>query len=192
MPKLSADNCRNISVYRLKEWDLFDHDIRSGTIWWSRPGAEKRNSVDYAINLNSNTFTLAYTITQGKIDIEHSYPLLQTDCNYGGRRYWFECSIYHQGRYCGRRVAKLYLGGGGKYFACRYCYDLTYDSRIDGFAYTEWHIDRDAKKIGRWYYNGKLTRKHRSLMKKQCAVDKHWMEFMATMPKISKTLEVDH
>lgn len=29
---------------------------------------------------------------------------------------------------CGRRVRKLYLGPGGTYFACRHCYNLTYES----------------------------------------------------------------
>lgn len=43
-----------------------------------------------------------------------------TPCNYGGLRPWFICMT------CGRRVAKIYLGG--KYFACRLCLDLTYRS----------------------------------------------------------------
>jgi hypothetical protein len=29
---------------------------------------------------------------------------------------------------CGRRVGKLYLPPGGKYFGCRHCYNLTYTS----------------------------------------------------------------
>ncbi|MEI6127263.1 MAG: hypothetical protein WCQ99_12005 [Pseudomonadota bacterium] len=41
---------------------------------------------------------------------------------FGGSRYWFLCP----GRGCGRRVGKLY--GAGKYFLCRHCYNLTYDS----------------------------------------------------------------
>jgi len=43
-----------------------------------------------------------------------------TPCNYGGLRPWFSCMN------CGRMVAVLYLGG--KYFACRHCYNLTYTS----------------------------------------------------------------
>lgn len=43
-----------------------------------------------------------------------------TPCNYGGHRPWLICMN------CGRRVAVLYLGG--KYFACRHCYNLTYTS----------------------------------------------------------------
>jgi hypothetical protein len=43
-----------------------------------------------------------------------------TPCNYGGHRPWLICM------HCGRRVAVLYLRG--KYFACRHCQDLTYQS----------------------------------------------------------------
>jgi hypothetical protein len=32
------------------------------------------------------------------------------------------------GRYCGRRVGKLYLPPGGLYYGCRHCYRLTYTS----------------------------------------------------------------
>lgn len=35
-----------------------------------------------------------------------------------GRR-WFVCSVHANGRYCGRRVALLYLAG--ELFACRRC-----------------------------------------------------------------------
>ena len=41
-------------------------------------------------------------------------------CNYGGERIWFKCP------HCGRRRAVVY--GAGKYFACRKCYNLTYET----------------------------------------------------------------
>ncbi len=33
-----------------------------------------------------------------------------------------------EGRPCGRRVGKLYLPSGGRYYGCRHCYRLTYTS----------------------------------------------------------------
>jgi hypothetical protein len=41
--------------------------------------------------------------------------------DHGGERAWFLCPA--EG--CGRRVARLYVGGAG-IFACRYCYGLAY------------------------------------------------------------------
>ncbi len=43
-----------------------------------------------------------------------------TQCNYGGKRIWSLCPG------CGKRVAILY--GAGKYFLCRHCCNLTYET----------------------------------------------------------------
>jgi len=49
--------------------------------------------------------------------VEQRVPITWTACHLGGRRPWFICSVYSDGRYCGRRVAVLY--GAGELFACR-------------------------------------------------------------------------
>jgi len=56
-------------------------------------------------------------------------PIIWTVPNYGGKRPWFRCDHQGYGVGCGRRVGKLYLPPGAMYFACRHCYDLTYQSR---------------------------------------------------------------
>lgn len=55
---------------------------------------------------------------------DESYPVYLdwTSCHFGGQRPWFLCPA----RGCGRRVAILYSGG---IFACRHCYELTYQSQ---------------------------------------------------------------
>jgi hypothetical protein len=59
--------------------------------------------------------------------IEQRVPITWTGCHFGGQRPWFICSVYSNGRYCGRRVAVLY--GAGEFFACRRCYQLAYVSQ---------------------------------------------------------------
>jgi hypothetical protein len=56
---------------------------------------------------------------------KYRYPifLASTRCNLGGHRTWFQCPTAG----CGRRTAKLYLGN--RYFACRTCYGLAYQSQ---------------------------------------------------------------
>jgi hypothetical protein len=49
--------------------------------------------------------------------IEQRVPIAWTACHLGGRRPWFVCSVYSNGRYRGRRAAVLY--GAGQLFACR-------------------------------------------------------------------------
>jgi hypothetical protein len=48
-----------------------------------------------------------------------------TQCNFGGERPWFLCP----GIGCGRRVAVLHAAG--RYFLCRHCYGLSYESQRD-------------------------------------------------------------
>ena len=47
-------------------------------------------------------------------DVRQTVPLKWTPCRFGGERPWFICSVYSNGRYCGRNVTKLY--GAGKLF----------------------------------------------------------------------------
>jgi hypothetical protein len=55
--------------------------------------------------------------------VKEPVPLEWTPCNFGGERPWFVCP----GAGCGRRVAVLY--GPGRYFLCRHCYGLSYQSQ---------------------------------------------------------------
>ena len=59
--------------------------------------------------------------------VEQRVPITWTACHLGGSRPWFICSVHSNGRYCGRRVAVLYIAG--ELFACRRCYGLAYASQ---------------------------------------------------------------
>jgi hypothetical protein len=61
--------------------------------------------------------------------ITQRIPIAWTPCTLGGRRPWFRCEAYSNGKYCGRRVALLYSAGGA--FACRHCYGLAYDCQAE-------------------------------------------------------------
>ena len=57
-------------------------------------------------------------------DESHPVELEYTDCHFGGVRPWFRCP----NRECQDRVRKLYFPRGGRYWLCRDCYDLQYQS----------------------------------------------------------------
>ena len=190
MSKIVAEDCRHISIYRLKEWGAFDNDFHWGGVHWTDYWSDQKNSISYKLDRtdpSNMSITLIYTITDSwtgeKHNMEQKYPIVKTQCNYGGTRYWFICSVYHNGAYCGRRVAKLYLCSGSRYFACRHCYDLTYRSRIDGYSYTAPVIDEYADKIKRWYYRGQPTRKHRQYEKMQMSVLNVWSRLLSKVRK---------
>jgi len=73
-------------------------------------------------------------------DVRESVPLSWTECNFGGERPWFICP----GAGCGRRVAILY--GPGRYFLCRHCYDLSYQSQRDNKIYRALHRAQDIRR----------------------------------------------
>jgi hypothetical protein len=66
-------------------------------------------------------------------DVQEPVPLDWTACSFGGERPWFVCPEVG----CGRRVALLY--GPGRYFLCRHCYDLAYQSQQDKAMYRALH-----------------------------------------------------
>ncbi len=53
----------------------------------------------------------------------------------GGNGWWFRCPLVANDRPCGRQVRKLYLPPGARYFGCRYCHDLTYESCQESHKY---------------------------------------------------------
>ena len=70
---------------------------------------------------------LHYTL--GSVPQDHRVRLTTTPCHYGGRRWWWRCSIM------GQRAMKLHLPAGASQFASRAAYGLGYaiqrQSRMD-------------------------------------------------------------
>ena len=60
--------------------------------------------------------------------VDYKVQLVTTKPNYGGHRWWFICPIVRRDGGPPRRVAKLYLPSGSKYFGSREAYGLTYTS----------------------------------------------------------------
>jgi hypothetical protein len=95
---------------------------------WSRADRET-GSIQGVVSVGDlpDQVTLLYRHRRGLggewEDVREPVDLAWTACNFGGERPWFICP----GSGCGRRVAVLY--GPGRYFLCRHCYDLVYESQ---------------------------------------------------------------
>ena len=133
--KTTVEECRNIDATRWQQEGILRPFCSSyGGRWiWSDPVTkEERASIGYQseCNATAGTVHLDYTITrQGeKIPMDYTVRLATTRTPWGKLRWWFICPLVVNGRACSRRVRKLYLPGGGKYFGCRHCYNLTYTS----------------------------------------------------------------
>jgi hypothetical protein len=82
---------------------------------------------------------LQYTFTASGQAIDYRVRLTTTRQRFGGLRWWFVCPLLVRDQPCDRRVGKLYLPPGARYYGCRHCYELTYkscqehDKRADAF-----------------------------------------------------------
>jgi hypothetical protein len=121
--KTTTDECRSVDVRYLYKNDLLKHD-HWFSLCWSRAGRET-GSISGVVYRDRVILSYRHRvgIGGGWEDVEEPVPLEWTPCNFGGERPWFVCP----GVACGRRVAVLY--GAGKYFLCRHCYDLRYESQ---------------------------------------------------------------
>jgi hypothetical protein len=109
---------------------VVDGGWSSGCWGWKYEGEEKSHAtIGYEANLidRANAWLRLHYRANGdsvdyRIRLEHTTP------NYGGHRWWFICPIVRRDGGPPRRVAKLYLPSGGKYFGSREAYGLTYTS----------------------------------------------------------------
>ena len=131
----------------------------SGKLTWSRWG-EVFSSISYRVRKacygDDLILVLTYTATirEEKYPIEEEICIIKTPAYYGNYRYWISCPL------CGRtdKLCKMYLPPGGKYFGCRRCYSLTYEScneshkfdKIIGLFMRETGLSKKELKKGNW------------------------------------------
>lgn len=175
--KTESDSLKKIQTWWLKKYGYFDGGYRSGGIKWTNNWSGKDSSVSFYISIQEAESYLQLTYTQthddgSKEDFDYKIPLTTTPCYFGGKRYWFTCPWYVNGKYCGRRVGVLFLGG--KHFACRHCHNLTYNSRnLSGFfkgagqTISAPELDRLREEAKTEYYKGKMTRRYKRYLKKE-------------------------
>jgi hypothetical protein len=125
--KTTTDEWHSLDVRRLYR----EGALRPGAQFsssWSRFGRETGSIRGF---VSRNQLILSYRhrsgLGSGWEDVKETVALEWTPCNFGGERPWFVCPGVVNGKRCGRRVAILY--GLGKYFLCRHCYDLRYQSQ---------------------------------------------------------------
>lgn len=133
----TVEECISLSVFKLHQWGYLC-GFQTGTMQWKNSFGEVTSSISIMVSVSREGFgedhvRLSYSQTdrftgEKKKDLDYKIELVTTPCHFGGVKYWFVCPLVANGRYCGRRVAKLYLPGGQTYFGCRYCYNLTYRS----------------------------------------------------------------
>lgn len=180
MAKQEAESSNKLKIFWLKKHGYLNRECsyQSGGIKWTYGWSENESSIGFSVtkeNLETPQETgyirLQYTHTNRNTDekesMDYRVELATTDCNYGGKRYWFICPLTKSGRYCGRRVGVLF--SIGKWFGCRHCGDIAYNSQMQGGRNKGFvsipDIERAEEEVKRYYYNGKPTRKYRRVIR---------------------------
>ncbi len=174
--KVTVEEAMQLSIFKLKEYGLLIGFCGSTLTWTRRPSGHK-SSIGILVDTEDLYAKVDYTVTDRntgeKTKYDYKIGLTTTPCNYGGVRYWFICPLSKNSVYCSRRVAKLYKAPGTRYFACRHCYNLSYESRNEprlarpgGIGYpiiAERLYEELFMKTKRWTYKGKPTKKAQKL-----------------------------
>lgn len=115
--RVAVEDCLTIDVGLFRRRGLLKPGSR-GECAWSRHG-QRTGAIGF--HAEEERIVLDYRC-RGEA-ITQTIWLTDAPCHYGGSRLWFECP------HCGRNAGKLHLAPGRRYFECRDCYGLTYESR---------------------------------------------------------------
>ena len=142
--KIAVEECKTLPI------SLFNNAIRhvienqietwGGSVNWSCRG-EPAGNIGYTV-FSENDFPkvkLQYKFTESGLEMDYPISLAHTELVWGAERWWFICPLKKDGYQCNRRVGKLYLPPGNKYFGCRYCYDLSYSSCQESHKYDSFY-----------------------------------------------------
>jgi len=126
--KPTVEGCRVLDINRLARDGMLRPGWCGSIVWTDQRTGEQTSSAGYRVRPDSDgglTITLEYRFGTGD-EITLPIRLQTTQPNFGGLRWWLTCPLVVRGVACRRRVAKLYLRG--RYYGCRRCHDLTYES----------------------------------------------------------------
>jgi hypothetical protein len=169
-------------IGRLEQYE--PRDLNRGRGGWehrhSAAGTRPRSSIgeipnrlDYLESYAQFQYTHTHRSTGEKTECDYRVQLVTRPCRLGGVRWWFICPLSQNGVYSARRVGTLFLPLADKYCGCRYCYNLSYESRNEArhgrFAYMNHYMTLDPRmeklreKTNRRTYRGRPTRNARRL-----------------------------
>ena len=132
-----VEDCYALDINWMIREGIFDgQDWRAGSIHWtSTVTGQEISRLRYEADLARRLIRLQYCLLRNDEGFDYTIPLVATELPWGGTRWWFTCMINQEGQACGRRVSKLYLPPGGRFYGCRLCHNLTYESCQESHRY---------------------------------------------------------
>ena len=188
--KEKVEDCLALHVSPLNKSKIFKTS-NSGTLSW----VDSDDKLNYVIGFDdfTPTISISYSVTYSsgqQQSINQTFYLSKTFCNFEGSRYWFICS-------CGKRVGILYKPSFSDTFACRHCYNLTYQSRNrSGFekqmgkAPSIPELDALRESVKRTSYKGKPTKRFIKYKQKLNQFEAYYVAWRGDFNKIFLKKEI--
>ena len=130
--KAKVESCCSLDVNLLSKAGCLRPGFEGGLEWSA--GGEQVARIGLIATASQLILSYRASCNDGDwVSVEETVPLARSSCRFGGMRSFFVCPGEKDGRPCGRRVTKLYLGG--RYFLCRHCYGLAYASQSEARPY---------------------------------------------------------
>jgi hypothetical protein len=128
-----VEDCRVLEVNRWTREGILRAEVHhfGGWKWCNTATGEETSSIGYEVNTTDMAFPrvrLYYTFTRTQEQMDYTIRLQTTRPYVGGLQWWFTCPLVRFGRSCNHRISKLYLPPGRRYYGCRHCYNLSYQS----------------------------------------------------------------
>jgi hypothetical protein len=137
LSKYTVEDCRQISAAALMREGVLRPHVHAdvSVIWTDKETGKQISAVGCQVHtgVDTGTLRLRYLRTRDNETVDYIVRLTTTPLPWGGRKWWFICPLTKNEIPCQRRVGKLYLLG--KYFACRHCHELTYQSCQESHKY---------------------------------------------------------
>jgi hypothetical protein len=167
----TVDDCKTVSISKLKEWNYFSYGKRSGTIKWSRNGIES-SSIGIEVTFTDKEKFIILDYKTNDKEIRYKVEIESLPSNLGkGEVYYFVCPS------TGKLCRKLYFESG--YFLHRTAFkNLMYQKQLESKKNRELFKIFDAsfvpdeifeqryKPYFKTHYNGKPTKRFLKLEKK--------------------------
>src|SRR5262245_13561664 len=128
--KATVEECLALDANRWMREGILKAGVRLSGGWrWLYHGG-KENNIRYEADTREPArpfVRLSYTVTRAGTEKRQALAS-RVALTTTRPRWWFVCPLVVRDCPCERRVGKLYLPPGGRYFGCRHCHELTYTS----------------------------------------------------------------
>ena len=127
--KQTTERCRPLDVNKLASAGVLFAGASGVINWTNAYTSEPRGCAEYSVIRDEDELMLQVCYRWHESEsITTPIRLQTTEPYFGGRRWWLTCPLTVDGVACRRRIGKLYLPPGARYFGCRECHRLTYRS----------------------------------------------------------------